>query len=100
MNELAMLLACAKKVLEKQESGGLKKENTKMSYKRALECLESLETYFGLGGNLTIGICKDCSKWTCVYTQSKHDCIGYCTLKKIHRIHAYDTCDQNDSVPF
>jgi hypothetical protein len=107
-NELEMLILCCrkalKKVLEDNPKAGLiidkdQPSESKMRYKDALKALDRLDTYFGLKGATSFGICASCTKWDRTAHQSVADSCGDCRgnspKRDYHRdvYHAYDTCE-------
>ena len=97
-NELQMLLLCCRKALERQievnpKSGVIthkgEKTERKMTYTKALECLEKFEDLYAMSGAFSFGICGECSKFSTAGHQSRHDCFGHCGGKSKH---CYDSC--------
>ena len=65
VNQLEMLFRCCEKALkDKPEKAGLKSGKTKMKYSEALVMMGVLKDYFALRGAFSIGICKDCTKFS------------------------------------
>lgn len=78
VNQLEMLFRCCEKALkDKPEKAGLKSGKTKMKYSEALVMVGVLKDYFALRGAFSIGICKDCTKFSTNRMLSKKS-LGHC----------------------
>jgi hypothetical protein len=103
-NELDMMIRCCEKALLKQiienpKSGLIvdkgKPEETRMKYKVAKRYLTKLQTYFGLKGAFTFGICEDCKHFNKSGHNSLEDCCGDCKVKNI-LVTSFDSCERRE----
>ena len=99
-NEMAMAVLCAKKALENKEGGIVFAKGTplqtKMAYKKALECFDKLDTYFRYKGTFSKGCCGTCDRFNQSGVQSQFDEFGRCGAGG-KTVHVYDTCDSHGS---
>lgn len=77
----------ARELKNKPNGGLIVDEDSKMSYKQALQYTTMLNDYFGYKGCYSIGICKYCRSWNNRGHTNK--CFGSCGSKVVH---SYDTC--------
>lgn len=101
ISELEATLILCEKLLKKELSSGkkgiiLSKGNPneiKLSYKHAVEVLDSIDKNFKYKGCMSFGICGTCEKFdTKKFTDGE---FGYCngTMK-----HKYDTCQNHSKL--
>lgn len=99
ISELEATLILCKRLIEheiKDGNKGLiiakgKPNEVKLTYKRALKVVESIEKSFSYKGCTSYGICGTCKKFDTAKFQDKE--FGYCKGEMKHK---YDTC-QNHS---
>ena len=91
-NELIQTLRHVKSSLRADQRPGVKVDGQKISKEQTLDALDRLETYFGIMGSLTLGICKDCTYWTLQVHHSLKDSIGTCKLTKSEQCSCYGSC--------
>ena len=94
-NELEMVLDMCERLLSDKSGGVVFNKGTefesKLSYKQALQGVQSLKDYFRAKGCFSFSICKSCERW-------KTDCHGnkdFGTCPKGTMKHKYETCGEH-----
>lgn len=91
-NELEMVIDMCEKLLSDKPGGIIFNKGTefesKLSYKKALEGVKTLRSYFGLKGAFSLSICKTCERWN----NTGHSNKAFGTCPKGNMKHQYETC--------
>ena len=100
-NELQALLISLKmfatREYAKNPKGGVKTKVGSLSFESIANGVAKLESYFGVRGCFSIGICLTCDKFNTKGHTSLHACFGTCPLT-LSTIHAYDSCNQHHAT--
>lgn len=96
----AFLILAEKLINEKIEAGGKglilakgKPNEVKLSYKKALKILKSMDKCFAYKGCKSYGVCMTCNNFDTTKFQDKE--FGYCGSDMKHK---YDTCPNHSKL--